>query len=256
VITFCLRCYGIVLLTLSSLVSLAQPGDRKIVNQSIEWVSVTTNWKISKRTSLIAEGQFRQAEAFQPMQYQFRTGAEITLNKHFSIVPVGYVYTWNHKYGEQPATFENNEHRVWEQVTYKHTFSRLKLSHRMRLEQRFIQSHVDNGDGHIVNEGYSIFQNRLRYRFAAVLPLNHAALDPKTWFASVYNEAFLSWGEKVTFHEPDQNRLYGGVGYQLSKPLSVQAGMLYQMLIKANGAKQENNVGVQVQVVYNIDLTH
>ena len=255
-ITFCLRCYGIVLLTLSSLVSLAQPGDRKIVNQSIEWVSVTTNWKISKRTSLLAEGQFRQAEAFQPMQYQFRTGAEITLNKHFSIVPIGYVYTWNHKYGEQPATFKNNEHRVWEQVTYKHTVSRLKFSHRMRLEQRFIQTHVDTGDGHVVNEGYNVFQNRLRYRFAAVLPLNHAALDPKTWFACVYNEAFLSWGEKVTFHEPDQNRLYGGVGYQLSKPLSVQAGMLYQMLIKANGAKQENNVGVQVQVVYNIDLTH
>lgn len=255
-ITFRLRCYGIVLLTLSSLVSLAQPADREIVNQSIEWFSVTTNWKVSPRISLIVEGQFRQAEFFQPMQYQFRTGAEITLNKHFSIVPVGYVYTWNYKYGEQPAAFKNNEHRVWEQVTYKHSVSRLKLSHRLRFEQRFLQTHTDNGDGHVVNNGYNTFQKRLRYRFQAVVPLNHAALDPKTWFVSLYDEAFLSWGEGVTFHEPDQNRLYGGVGYQVAKPLSVQAGMLYHMLTKANGAKQENNVGVQVQVVYNIDLTH
>jgi hypothetical protein len=253
---FRLRCYGIVLLTLSSLVSLAQPADRKIVNQSIEWISVTTNWKVSTRTTLIVEGQFRQAELFQPMQYQFRTGAEIMLNKHFSIVPVGYVYTWNPKYGKQPAAFANNEHRIWEQITYKHNISRIKFSHRLRWEQRFIQSHTDTGDGHVVNNGYDVFQKRLRYRFHAVVPLNHAALDPKTWFVSVYDEAFYSWGENVTFQEPDQNRLFGGMGYQVSKPLSVQAGMLYHMLIKANGAKQENNVGVQVQVAYNIDLTH
>lgn len=248
-------CTILILLTLGSLASVAQGIDREIVNQSIEWVSVTTDWKVSSRTSLMVEGQFRQAESFQPMQYQLRTGAEITLNKHFSFVPVGYVYTWNHRYGEQPAKFKNNEHRLWEQVTYKHSVRRLNVSHRVRLEQRFLQTHVDKGAGEVVDEGYAVFQNRLRYRLMVMLPLTRASLDPKTWFASVYNEAFLSGGENVTFHEPDQNRLYAGAGYQFAKPLSVQAGVLYQMLIKANGAQQENNVGVQVQVVYNIDLT-
>ncbi|MBA4146193.1 MAG: hypothetical protein C0523_10545, partial [Cytophaga sp.] len=58
-----------------------------------------------------------------------------------------------------------------------------------------------------------------------------------------------------TYNEPDQNRIYAGLGYQFTKALSVQGGAFYQLLIKSNGSKQENNVGFQVQVYYNIDLT-
>lgn len=221
----------------------------------MKWFAVTTNWKVSKQAAVILEGQFRQADGFQPMQYQFRTGVDVTINKHFSFVPVGYVYTWNFKYGEQPAAFGNNEHRIWEQVMYKHHVGRFHLSHRARLEQRFVQVHTDDGEGRIINEGYDVYLNRVRYRFMATVPLNRAKIEEKTYFASAYDEAFLSWGDHVTFHEPDQNRLFAGLGYQFSTPLSLQAGFLYQMLIKSNGAKQENNVGFQVQVTYNIDLT-
>ncbi len=35
----------------------------------------------------------------------------------------------------------------------------------------------------------------------------------------------------------------------------MQGGFLYQMLIKANGAMQENNMGFQLQLTYAIDLT-
>jgi hypothetical protein len=34
----------------------------------------------------------------------------------------------------------------------------------------------------------------------------------------------------------------------------VLPGFLYQMLIKENGAKQENNLGVQVMFTYNFTL--
>jgi len=90
----------------------------------------------------------------------------------------------------------------------------------------------------------------------ARVPLNHASIDPKTYFASLYDEVFMSSGKMVSFHEPDQNRIFAGLGYQVNKALSFQAGFLYQMLIKQpTGAKQENNVGFQVLVGYNIDLT-
>src|SRR3712207_9011964 len=58
-----------------------------------------------------------------------------------------------------------------------------------------------------------------------------------------YTTLFRSWGDHVTFHEPDQNRIFTGIGYQFNTDLSLQGGFLYQMLIKSNGAKQENNLG-------------
>lgn len=200
------------------------------------------------------EGQFRQAKNFEPMQYQIRTALEIPLNKHFSVVPLGYVYTWNHKYGEQPTDFVNNEHRIWEQVMYKHQLGRFNINHRVRLEQRYVQVHTQTG-GEIIDEGYDTRMSRIRYRFAATVPFGREKIEAKTYFASLYEEAFLSWGEGVTFHEPDQNRIFAGVGYQVTSPLAIQTGFFYQMLIKANGTKQENNVGIQLQLTYNIDLT-
>ncbi len=234
--------------------SLAQSFKRETVTQPVQWFALSTHIKVHKRVSILAEGQFRYVQNFDPMQYQFRTGLDFTINKHFSVLPLGYVYTWNPLYGKQPATFVNNEHRLFQQVIYKHSIGRINLSHRVRMEERFVQVHQNN-NGEIINEGYDLHLNRLRYRFMANIPLNHDKMEAKTVYASVYDEVFYSWGKPVTYNEPDQNRIYAGVGYQFNKALSVQGGAFYQLLIKANGTKQENNVGFQVQVYYNIDLT-
>ena len=234
--------------------AIAQPKNREIVNQPIEWFALSGNLKLSKSFTWMLEGQFRYASDFDPQQYQARTALEIQISDHFSVVPVGYVYTWNYLYGEQPASFKNDEHRMWQQIFYRHSLSKLKIDHRLRLEQRFIESHaMVNND--IVDEGYSNKQGRLRYRFMARMPINGPTIEAKSIFLSVYDEAFLSWGKQVTFHEPDQNRIFAGLGYQFDKALTIQGGILYQMLIKSNGAKQENNVGFQFQIGYNFDLT-
>jgi hypothetical protein len=189
------------------------------------------------------------------MQHQARTAIEFKVNDHFSVVPLGYVYTWNYLYGKQPNAFVNNEHRIYQQFFYKHSISRLKVDHRFRIEERMIQVHTKDPDHVVHDDGYSNHQVRFRYRFMARLPLNHAALDAKTVFASTYDEVFLSTGKLVTFHEPDQNRIFAGLGYQFTKEFSLQGGFLYQLMIKSNGAKQENNVGFQVLLTYNPDLT-
>lgn len=232
----------------------AQPSNREIVNQPIEWFALSSNLKISKTFAFMLEGQFRYADDFDPQQFQFRTALDVKLNDHFSIVPVGYVYTWNSRYGKQPAAFGNNEHRIWEQIFYKHAVGKVKIDHRLRLEQRFIQA-KSKSDNDAVDDAYSRKQGRLRYRLMARMPLKGSSIAPKTYFLSVYEEVFVNWGHQVTFHEPDQNRVFAGLGYQFNKALTVQGGFLYQMLIKSNGTKQENNVGFQLQFGYNFDFT-
>lgn len=249
---------ALVLLTTALLPELtfsqSAPAPRQEVTQAIEWFSITSNIKVNKRVSLVAEGQFRFAGNFQPMQFQFRTAADVQITKSFSIVPLGYVYTWNPVYGKQPNKFVNNEHRLWQQVSFKHHTGRFHFSHRGRLEQRYIQVHqISNGE--VVYEGFDYFANRIRYRFMMNVPLGKKEIGPKTFFGSFYNETFFSWGRRVTYDRPDQNRVFIGVGYQVAKNFSVNSGVVYQMLIKSSGAMQENNIGLQMMVGYDFDLT-
>jgi hypothetical protein len=226
---------------------------RETVTQPIEWMAITNTFQVQKNWIVLMEGQFRYAGSFDPMQFQARFAAERQLEKGFSIVPFGYVYTWNPLYGEQPNEFVNNEQRIWQQAGLKHQSGRVHFNHRLRLEQRFLQVHlVQNGD--VVDQGYDQYMNRIRYRFQIQVPLNKNEITASTWFASVADELFASWGKQVSYQGPDQNRVYAGLGYQFTRQTSLQGGFNYQVLIKAGGTKQENNVGFLVHLNYNVSL--
>jgi hypothetical protein len=106
--------------------SFAQNRDK--VSQSIEWTSLNSTIKLSKKIGVYVEGNFRFAQGLQPQQHQFRTGVEIGLGKKFAFLPIGYVYTWNFRYGKQPAGFINNEHRFYQQLAFKNAFKQFLFS--------------------------------------------------------------------------------------------------------------------------------
>lgn len=236
-------------------VTLAQSASREKVSQAIEWFAWTNNIKVHDRLTIIAEGQFRFAGDFEPMQFQFRTATDVQMNKNLSIAPLGYVYTWNPTYGKQPGKYVNNEHRIFQQIQFKHKVGRVAFSHRGRLEERFIQVHTTQ-NGEVINQGYDLYLTRVRYRLNMNVPLNKPDMGEKTVFASFYNETFIDFGKKVVYHNPDQNRLFAGIGYQANSKFTITTGFLYHMLVKLNGVQQENNFGVQMNVAYNIDLTN
>lgn len=245
---------GLLVVLFHTSITPASAQDREIVTQGIEWFSAATTVNISSRVSLLAEGQFRFVQHLKPMQFQARTGIDIVINKHISVMPVGYVYTWNPLYGKQPNHFVNNEHRLFEQVVFKHTAGKVKFNHRLRLEQRYIQVHTQV-DNEIIDHGYDLYVNRLRYRLQAVFPLKAEPEGTPRFSAVVYNEIFVSFGDAVIYHEPDQNRIFAGLGYHIDRNLQLQAGPLYQALIKAGGTKQENNFGVLVSLLHNLHLS-
>jgi hypothetical protein len=249
-----IRIASLLVIICATIPALAQPAGRAIVNQPIEWFSTTANIKLHKKVTLLLDGQYRFVGSFEPMQFQARVGVDVKINDHLSVIPLGYVYTINPIYGEQPAGYVNNEHRFWHQVFYKHTVSKFKIDHRFRFEERFIQKHTKNGT-EVVDLGYTDKRIRFRYRFMARVPLNKPTIEAKAIFVGVYDEVFLSRGKEVKIKQPDQNRIFAGLGYQVNKDLNILGGFLYQLNIKATGLKQENNVGVQVMLGYNLDLT-
>jgi hypothetical protein len=240
----------IVFLSIGS-ICLAQPV---VINQPIEWFALTSTAKLSKHINIYADVHLRYAKGFEPMQNQIRIAPEWVFSKTISFAPMGFVYVRNFLYGDQPSKYENNEHRFYQQLLIKHSSGKWAFNHRLRVEERYIQIHsVSNGE--VLDNGFTNEQIRFRYRGLVTYVLNKPKIEPGAFFVSAYDEFFISWGSKVTFNSPDQNRIYLGAGYQFCKNVSLQTGVLYQALLKSNGTLQENNVGVMTQFTYNFDFS-
>lgn len=121
-------------------------------------------------------------------------------------------------------TFEN---RLYEQITYKHKFHKLPISHRFRAEQRFLNSPSKNKT-----------QHRLRYRLGTKLKLS------ETFFMHLNNECLATIQKNII----DENRLYIALGINISKSSNLQLGYLNR---KINGLNLH-----RLQVGYFIKTDH
>ena len=233
-------------------------SQRAIVTQGVEWFGTSSAVKLHPRFGVYLDGQFRFARDFENMQHQFRVAADFYATSKLTISPLGFVYVWNYIYGKQPASVINNEHRIYQQIQYKHSLGRMAFIHRFRMEERFIQLHSGNFPNYI-DEGYQDnFQFRLRHRILMNTPLKGEKIEPGSLYLTGFMEFFMSWGKQqyITYtHRLDQFRLFTGIGYHINKVGNIQIGPFYQCLIKSKGDKQENNIGSFVQLNYNFDFS-
>ncbi len=199
-------------------------------NKTGNWLMYFGTNRISDAFSIHTEIQYRN-HTLTPNnteQLLLRTG----LNYHFSknaFVTAGYAYIPSYVYDSEQDAPETEEHRIWQQLISNNYIGRVKLEHRYRVEQRWV-----NND----------YRNRFRYRLMLFIPLNKPKMEEKTWFVGLYDEIFIN--DKATFF--DRNRLYGSLGYQVNKKTSLQLGMMHQ---------QVNNFGkwyLQFAIVFNTDF--
>jgi hypothetical protein len=105
------------------------------------------------------------------------------------------------------------------------------------------------------------YQNRIRYQLEAQFPLQGPTIDDKEFYLTAFDEVFLGFGQNVGLNVFNQNRLSGGVGYQLSKAASLELNYLYQVRShsKADAASGqpvvELNNGFRLNVSYDLDFT-
>lgn len=237
----------------------AQAQSRARVTQPVEWFAITSVTKFTPKLGMTLDGQFRYAQSFNPMQNLLRFSFDYHHNSKWMFSPIGYAHIFNYQYGEQPVAVVNNEHRLYQQVQFKHSKRRFFFVQRLRAEERFIQFHSGNPTDGFINEGYDKnFQFRIRHRALMTYAIKRDKIEPGAWHAVTFAEAFMSWGNEpyVSFTgKIDQLRLFAGIGYQFNQAGNVQFGPYYQYLVKSRGDKQENNVGFLLQVNYNMDLS-
>lgn len=203
-------CYTIALLFFSMPID-AQKADTG------NWLIYFGNQKINKQWNWHNEVQYRNYNFIGDMsQLLLRTGIGYNLTENNNNILLGYGFINTQNYlPNSTQKVSTKEHRIFQQFITRQSFNRFFLTHRYRIEERFLPS---------------IFQVRFRYFLALNVPINKATMDKNALYLSAYNEIFIN-GQKSLF---DRNRLYGAVGYVIHKNIKVEAGFMAQTLENSN----------------------
>jgi hypothetical protein len=171
------------------------------------WLIYIGNKTLNQKWNIHNEVQYRNYNAVGNLeQLLLRTGLGFSFNKSKNNILLGYGYILSENYRNNTAEKVSiNEHRIFQQFTSKQEIGRVKLNHRYRFEQRFVESD---------------FKMRFRYFLSLNIPFNQT----NTYYFSAYNEIFLNTETSIF----DRDRVYGGLGYRFSNALRLEIGYMNQ----------------------------
>jgi len=183
-------------------VSAQETGENKLG----AWYMYSGTHRVSDKISINSGAQIREYETINNLNaLLLLTGLSYSINSNI-VTTMGYGFlNFDSSYVDLPDENTTNEHRLFEQISLKNKFWKLRLEHRYRLEQRFLD-YTEKKDT----------QHRTRYRLQVTLPLND------TFFVNVYDEIILNLQNDIF----SQNRLYTALGMKINKNSKVQLGYL------------------------------
>lgn len=232
--------------TLQPEIAYAQGSERVKDHNTNGWYMYFGVHKFAERWGVHTELQLRRHNTLKdPLQLLLRTGINYDLAPN-AMFTLGYGFIESYPYGDYPAAGKFPEHRLYQQLQLKGNLARLGLSHRYRLEQRWVKQPTTSDYTYL---------NRARYMLKATLPLAGTTLEPKEFFLAAYDEVFVGFGKQVRQNIFDQNRAYGAVGYRFSNTASLELGYLHQLVQKANGIVFEHNHTLQVSFFHTLDFS-
>lgn len=205
-------------------------------NKLGSWDILGMNINMRKNFTVYLETQTRSQQLTQDFYYhELKAGLQYNFPKKGSVLfGMGdyktYAYPGNFK---SPAT--TKEFRIWQQLVLINNIDRIKIEHRYRIEQRWV-----NGD----------FFNRFRYRFNPIVPITKKTITAKTLYATAFDEVFFT-NEAPYFI---RNRVFGGLGYQFSKSFLMQGGFIRQYdYRKIDDGSGKNSI--QLMFLFTLDKT-
>ena len=180
------------------------------------WMIIFGNKQFTPKINWHHEVQYRNYNAAGDLeQLLLRTGIGTKIGENSNLL-MGYGFIRSENYIPQVEDKEVvNEHRIYQQFITTGKVNKLRLQHRYRFEQRFVEED---------------FKLRWRYFLSANYPIAVDAAKGTEFYLSAYNEIFI--GTKGNFF--DRNRLYGGLGYRLNANLRFELGYMNQFLGERN----------------------
>jgi len=231
------------LLLLASLAQSAEAQTPRVrdTNGHSWWVYYGDHPVKKSKFGVLAEVQIRRtkfADAWQQLLLRGGTTYRVTPRVQLG---GGYGFIRTGRYGGYPFDRAFNEHRIFEQATFRHDAGRLELEHRYRVEQRWLQAFAGG-------KSYWRYQDRFRYQLRGAVNVTKANAQGQQWYLFGGDELFLNFGPNYGASPFDQNRAYFGVGRKLSPSNRLEVSYLNQFLVQRTGLVEESNHTFRVQL--------
>jgi hypothetical protein len=188
------------------------------------------------------ELHWRMDDWIEPQQLLIRPFVGYRLFKKLD-VSAGYTYINTHPYGDYPLPKVITEHNIWEQLLVKGEVGNIKLAHRYRLENRFIEDLPSLQENSTVSYR---FVCRFRYRITGDYPLGDG------WHVTVFDEIMFDM-DGLLPNRYDRNWVFAAISYRPNEHSDIQLGYLHQW-IQNNPVRFENHHGVLVNLFYDIEM--
>ena len=202
--------------------SLLAQSSRNVQRGNFQWLQYFNHSRLSEKWTFLLDGGYRWGSGFSiRSQYIVRAAFGYRLGA-YSSVSVGFAHLGF--YGTDGIA--QLEYRPHQQFRTAHFLGKVRLSHRVRAEQRFFKE-VENGK----LTGNTSFNHRFRYLFMFKIPLLASETrEGRQLSAFVGNEILLRAGKDVqgTFA---QNRILVGPGFSFGPKFEI--ALLYHGLYGA-----------------------
>ena len=194
------------------------------------WNIINLKYKQNQHLSYFAEAQLRSLKFYDHFHYyEYKGGINYHFDKNAILTMAMGSYQTYKEGGDFVLPKNNNELRIWPQLSLYQLIGKLKIEQRYRAELRF----TSNG-----------YRNRFRYRLGLTHPLGKPKNNVQRFQISLSNELFF------TDNEPyfERNRVLAAIQYKisgtdgrpngtdgrLSIPTTIQIGYLHQFDYKIN----------------------
>ncbi|MFD2244615.1 DUF2490 domain-containing protein [Pontibacter ruber] len=224
---------------------MAQSG-KQVTYQRIGWVRYSNRLQLSERVAFVAEVDNRVfLSEFREQTFSLRSAVRYTFHPQIDAT-LGFTYA--QQYPQNPESdLVVPELRPQQDITLKQEIGKVKLNHQYRLEERFIRKTIEDE----LASGYR-FNFRFRYRLQGEVPLWHGETQEVKLVVS--DEVMLNAGKSIEYNTFDQNRLYGGVQWEVSPALALELGYMKWHQQRPSGSNYFNRDVARLSVSHKLQL--
>jgi len=180
------------------------------------WNILNVKYSLNKKISFFGEGQIRSLSTYNQFHYhEYKGGFNYKPSQQIMLTLGFGDYDTYREGGNFESPKNNDERRLWPQITLYQTIGKVKIEQRYRSESRFSPG---------------IYRNRFRYRFGISIPFGKDKEGAKPFQFIVNNELFFT----NTAPYFQRNRFLIATQYRINKYLSTQVGYLSQFDYRIN----------------------
>ncbi len=201
------------------------------------WNIFNIRFNINEKWSVFGEAQLRSLRFYNDFHYhEYKGGVNYKAHPNMTLTIGAGDYDTYKEGGNFVKPKNNDEFRLWPQITLTQAIKNFKIEQRYRAEFRF----TSNG-----------YRNRFRYRLGASYPFGKNEKGYKPYLVNISNELFFT--DKEPYFE--RNRALVSFGYKISKHASVQLGYLHQFDYRINDETGRDflQIGLYAELYKKID---